>query len=348
MTIKDIAKIAGVSTATVSYVINDTKPVTPERRQRVLEAIAQTGYQPNQVAKSLRTKKTNSIGVLVEDIMGFSSSSIINGISEFVEQNNYNILLNDLRMLDSLFNQYDQIAHQKDKISKALSLLSFGARVDALIYVGMFDRDISGVIADLGKPIIIAYSTASDSHTCSVTYENELISADAIRHLIEAGHRRIAVITGLAHTSPAQMRMRGILSAFKETGLMLDSALVKNGDWERESGYACMKDLLEQERDNLPTAVFAMNDLMAIGAMDAIREAGLRVPEDISIMGFDNREVSSFVWPKLSTVEIDLKGIGFTAAQMAVEQLNDGGNQTRGREVVLPSRIITRDTVAKI
>ena len=320
----------------------------PEKRQRVLEAIAQTGYQPNQVAKSLRMKKTNNIGVLVEDIMGFATASIINGISEYVEQNNYNILLNDLRMLDSLLNQYDQIVQQTDKINKALSLLVFGARVDAVIYVGMFDRDISGIITDVGKPVIIAYSTASDEHICSVTYENEMISAEAMRYLIDSGHKRIAVITGLAHTSPAQMRMRGIHSAVKEAGLVLDNALVKNGDWERESGYACMKDLLEQEKESPPTAVFAMNDLMAIGAMDAIREAGLRVPEDISVMGFDNREVSSFVFPKLTTAEIDLNGIGFAAAQMAVQQLGTRTKEEQASNVVIPGRLVIRDTVAKI
>ena len=280
--------------------------------------------------------------------MGFSTSNIINGISEYVEQNNYNILLNDLRMLDSLFNQYDQIAQQKDKINKALSLLAFGARVDAVIYVGMFDRDISNVIPDLGKPVIVAYSTASDAHISSVTYENELASAEAIRYLIDCGHRRIAVITGLAHTSPAQLRMRGIHSAIEEAGLVLDNALVKNGDWERASGYSCMRDLLKQEGDALPTAVFAMNDLMAIGAMDAIRDAGLRVPEDISVIGFDNREVSSFVWPKLTTVEIDLKNIGFAAAQMATAQLDGGADTEQTRNVVIPGSLIIRDTVTQI
>lgn len=284
----------------------------------------------------------------MEDIMGFSTSNIINGISEYVEQNNYNILLNDLRMLDSLFNQYDQIAQQKDKINKALSLLAFGARVDAVIYVGMFDRDISNVIPDLGKPVIVAYSTASDAHISSVTYENELASAEAIRYLIDCGHRRIAVITGLAHTSPAQLRMRGIHSAIEEAGLVLDNALVKNGDWERASGYSCMRDLLKQEGDALPTAVFAMNDLMAIGAMDAIRDAGLRVPEDISVIGFDNREVSSFVWPKLTTVEIDLKNIGFAAAQMATAQLDGGADTEQTRNVVIPGSLIIRDTVTQI
>jgi len=109
-TIKEIAKIAGVSTATVSYVINNSKNVAPEKRRRVLDVIAQSGYQPNHIAKSLRVKKTNTLGVLVEDIMGFPVPAIINGISEYAEQNSYHILLNDLRMLGSLFNQYDQIA----------------------------------------------------------------------------------------------------------------------------------------------------------------------------------------------------------------------------------------------
>ena len=347
ITIKEIAKLADVSTATVSYVINNSKNVLPEKRKRVLEVIAKSGYQPNQVAKSLRMKKTNNIGVLVEDIMGFPTPSIINGISECVEQSGYHILLNDLRMLDSLFNRYDQIMQQKDKVNKAMSLLVFGAKVDAVIYVGMFDRDISGIINDIGKPLIIAYSTSDDTYTCSVTYENEDISKQAVRYLIDSGHRRIAVITGVAHTSPARMRMRGIHKAFKEAGFILDNALVKNGDWEYVSGYSCMVELLQQEREALPTALFAMNDLMAVGAMDAIRDAGLCVPDDISVIGFDNREISSLVRPKLTTAEIDLKGIGFAAAQMAMHKLC-GGEYVQERSIIIPSRLILRNTVAKI
>ena len=296
----------------------------------------------------MRTKKTNAIGILVEDAMAFPTASIINGISEFVEQTDYHVLLNDLRMLEGLFNRYDQIVHQKDKISKALNFLVFGADVEAVIYIGMFDRDISGIIADINKPVVIAYSTSSDEHSCYVTYENETISRDLTRHLFEYGHRRIGIITGLAHTAPAQTRLKGIQGAFKEAGLVLDSILVKNGDWERGSGYFCMQDLLAQEKDALPTAIFAMNDLMAIGAMDAIREAGLRIPEDISVVGFDNRQVSSFVFPKLTTVEIDLKTIGFTAAQMAVQKLDKAGQYAKEQSVVIPSRIILRDTVARI
>jgi LacI family transcriptional regulator len=348
ITIKDIAREAGVSTATVSYVINGSKPVMPEKRQRILDVISKTNYQPNRVAKSLRMKKTNIIGVLVEDILSFPAARIINGISEYVEQTDYHILLYDLRMLDSLFNRYDQVVHQKDKINKALSFLIFGAKVDAVIYVGMFDRDISGIITDMNKPVVIAYSTSSDEHACSVTYENEDVAAQLASHVISCGHRKVGVITGLAHTSPAQVRLKGINRAFNEAGMVLDNVLVKNGDWERTSGYTCMKDLLEQEQGGLPTAVIAMNDLMATGAIDALREAKLRVPEDVSVVGFDNREVSDFVFPKLTTVEIDLKAIGFTAAQVATQKLSGDNEQTQRNNVIIPSKLQLRDTVAMI
>ena len=348
ITIKDIAREAGVSTATVSYVINGSRPVMPDKQQRVLDVISKTNYQPNRVAKSLRTKKTNIIGVLSEDILGFPSVGIINGISEYIEQTDYNILLNDLRMLDSLFNQYDQIIHQKDKINNALSFLTFGAKVDAVIYVGMFNRDITGIISNINKPIIIAYSTSGDDHTCSVNYENEDAAQELATYLINNGHSRIAVITGLAHTAPAQTRLRGVSKAFKEANLILDSALVRNGDWGRDSGYACMKGLLETESKAPPTAVFAMNDLMAIGAMDAIRDSGLRVPEDISVVGFDNRDVSEFVFPKLTTIEIDMKKIGYTAAKMVTQKLSGVGEYSDQRNVIIPSNLIVRETVARI
>jgi len=348
ITIKDIAREAGVSTATVSYVINGSKPVMPDKRQRILDVIAKTGYQPNRVAKSLRMKKTNIIGILVEDILSFPAARIINGISEYVERTDYNILLNDLRMMDSLFNRYDQVVQQKDKINQALSFLVFGAKVDAVIYVGMFDRDISGIITDMNIPVVIAYSTSGDDDVCSVTYENEDISAQLAHHVIDHGHKRVSVITGLSHTAPAQMRLNGIRRAFREAGLDLNDSLIKNGDWERASGHKCMTELLDAGSDSMPTAVIAMNDLMAIGAIDALREANLRVPEDISVVGFDNRDVSDFVFPKLTTVEIDLKAIGFTAAQVVTQKLNGGGEYSEKSNIIIPSALLKRDTVAHI
>ena len=142
ITIKDIAKSAGVSTATVSYVINGKKSVSPKIKNRVLDIIRQTGYTPSSTAKSLRTKKPGTIGILVEDIMAFPTAPIINGISEYIEQTDYNMLFSNLRMMDSIFNRYDHIVHHKDKIMNDLMFLVKGASVGAIIYVGMFDRDI--------------------------------------------------------------------------------------------------------------------------------------------------------------------------------------------------------------
>lgn len=344
MTIKEVAICAGVSTATVSYVINGTKNVKPETRRRVLEAIAQSGYQPNQIAKSLRVKNTRTIGVVAEDIRCFPVPDIINGISEHLEVNGYHILLNDLRMLESLLNQYGRLAQQKDKINDAISLLLFGARVDAVIYVAMSDRKITGIINKIDKPLVIAYSTTSDPGVCYVTYDNKHISADVVRFLFNYGHRRIAVITGPIHMSPVRARMRGIELAFKEAGIVLDNALVREGDWEYDSGYSCMKELLEQKPR--PTALFAMNDHMAAGAMDAIQDAGMTIPGDISIIGFDNREIASYLRPRLTTVGIDLKGIGQTAGELILKQLQ--GDNAGERKAVLSSKLVLRDTVKRI
>lgn len=341
MTIKEVAKLAGVSTATVSYVINGTQNVREEKRQRVLDAIEQSGYQPNRIAKSLRLKSTNTIGVLVEDIMGYPVPEIINGISEYTEKNGYQILLNDLRMLESLSDQYEQIVQQKDKINKAISFLLHGARVDAIIYIGTFDREITGIINEIHKPLVIAYSTTADPGACYVAYDSEDISAEVIRYFLNHSHRRIAVITGPPDTFPSQMRMRGVQRAFNEAGIAPDSSYVKNGDWKYGSGYLCMKELLGQEPR--PTALFAMNDLMAAGAMDAIHDTGMKVPEDISIIGFDNREIATYLHPRLTTVEINLKEVGRSAAKMVLDQIK--GRQIGKPNIIVPSNLVLRETV---
>ena len=352
MTIKEIAKIAGVSTTTVSYVINDTKNVLPETRRKVLDAIEQWGYRPNYMAKGLRIKRTNTIGVLVEDIMGFPVPAIINGISEYMEKNDYRILLNDLKMLESLFNHYDQVHLHKEKINEVISMLLHEVQVDAIIYVGMIDRNITGLINKIDKPFVLAFSTSNDPYTTFVDYDNENISAEAIQYLFDLGHTDIAVITGLTHTTASQLRMKGVQRAFREAGKILNSAFVKYGDWGYESGRACMKELLTQELHN-PTALFAMGDLMAAGAMDVIKSAGLRIPDDISIIGFNNMEICLYLNPKLSSIEIDLKGVGYIAAEIAVEKINgmkEGGRDVKNNEcnIVIPSKLILRDTIAPL
>ena len=344
MTIKEIAGLAGVSTATVSYVINGTRNVSDETKERVLKVIEKSGFRPNSIAKSLRAQNTRTIGVVVEDIRGFPVPSIVNGISEYTERHNYQILLNDLHMLESLLNRYDQITYLKDRINNVISWLLYGARVNAIIYVGMFDRDITNVLNRINNPLVVAYSLTSDDWNRCVTYDNENISAELTRYLIGMGHRRVGVITGLAHTLPSKMRMRGLLRAFSEAGLVLDSSYVQNGDWDYQSGYDCMMDFLKME--NRPTAVIAMNDIMAAGAMNAVLDRGLTVPGDVSIVGFDNRGMSSYLRPRLTTVNIDLEKLGLKATETAIEMINktNSGEHT----YTLPCEIIFRDSVRSL
>ena len=340
MTIKEVAEIAGVSTTTVSNVINNTKNVTPETRRRVEEAVKHSGYRPNFIAKSLRERKTNTIGVLVEDIRGFSAPGIVNGISEYADKHNFHILLNDLK-----FKSYGQIMQYKDKIDEALSLLLHGIQVDAIIYVSISVRDITEIFdSKIKKPLVFAFATSTNSSVYTITYDNENISAQIIRYLFDLGHSDIGIITGPTHTPQVHSRMRGVQRVFKENNRILDSALVKNGDWGYGSGYACMTALLSQNRR--PTAVFAMNDPMAAGAMDASKELGLRIPADISIVGFDNHEMSAFLNPRLTTVEIDFNGIGYRAAEIAIGKIN---NTYKGkRNHVLPSRLVIRNSASTL
>jgi LacI family transcriptional regulator len=329
-------------------VINGTNPVAPKSRKRVLEAIEKTGYRPNIVAKNLRMKRTNTIGVLVEDVMAFPTSGIINGISEYMEKTNYHILLSDLRMLESLDNSYDKIVLHKEKIRNALHFLVYGTRVCAIIYIGLFDRDITGIIENMSIPVVVAYSISKDEHTSFVTYDNEVIFEEITQSFFTAGHENIAVITGLENTAPTLLRLKGIRSAFDRVGLSLNENLVKRGSWDRDSGYTCMKEIFAENPQHIPTAVIVMNDIMAIGAMDAIREAKLVIPDDISISGFDNRTISSLIFPRLTTGEINHKKIGYTAARTVAEQLADGGDANSLQRIIIPSNLISRDTVRNI
>jgi LacI family transcriptional regulator len=345
MTIKQIAQLAGVSTATVSNVINGSKNVSPKTKERVLGVIGESGYRPNSIAKSLRVKSTRTIGVLVEDIRGFSVPAIVNAISEYAEQQKYQILLNDLHMLESLLNRYDQVTALKDKINDTISWMLDGARVDAIIYVGMFDREITGVLDEIDKPLVVAYSSTDEAWNRCVTYDSKNISADIIRYLFRNGHEKIGIITGLAHTFPAKMRLSGIQQAFDESHIILDSHLVKNGDWDHQSGYDCMMELLDNPLR--PTAVFAMNDIMAAGAMDAILDKGLSIPGDISIVGFDNRNMSLYLRPRLTTVNIDLKEIGLKSAQIAIDLLRNPDSCAE-QMITLPCELVIRNSVQSL
>lgn len=340
-TMKDIAEIAQVSTATVSHVINGTKNISAETRERVYQAIKRVNYVPNSIAKSLRIGSSRTIGVLVEDIRGLPVAGIVNGIGEALELAGYTTLLYDLQLLEKLYNQYEQIGVYRDKINGGINLL-LQSNVDGVIYVGMHDRHLDGLISPIKRPLVFAYSHGSTEESF-VSYSNRQSASDVVDLLIAHGHKRIGVIAGHPHSYPTMIRLDGYQLSLQKHALNVDTRYIRYGDWEYESGLKEAKALMALP--DRPTAIFAMNDLMGIGCIHAITDMGLRVPEDISVAGFDDRECASYVRPRLTTVSIPTKEIGIRAAEMLCSMIGDGHPVAEGK--LLPCQIVVRDSVAK-
>ena len=338
-TMKEIADLAGVSTATVSHVVNGTKKLSPETTERVLMAIQQANYTPNTLAKSLRSGQTHTVGVLVEDIRGLPVPEIVSGISETLSKGGYRTLMFDLHLFEKLYNQYEQIVAYRDRINSGLSVL-LQACVDGIIYVGMHDRHLDQLFDPLDRPMVFAYSHGTQQDTF-VTYANHDSALALTEYLIRRGHRRIGVIAGHPHSYPTVMRLKGFRKAMENAGLECPEEYILYGDWEYDSGCRCAKALLEcSER---PSAIFAMNDLMAAGCIHALKEAGLSVPGDMAVVGFDNREIARYLQPPLTTVALPTTEIGVRAARHMLSLIQNP--ETPPQREIIPCSIIERESV---
>ena len=339
-TMKDIANLAGVSVATVSYVLNKTRRVSPQVEARVLRVVGQTNYQPNTIAKSLRLQKTNVIGVLVEDIRGMPVPEIVDGINEYLAECRYQVLLSNLRLLDKLLNQYDQFNKHIESINQAMRLME-NARVEGIIYVAMHDRRIGGIRRPVHIPMVYAYATADEADALCVTYDNERSAYEITRRLIQASHRRIALVAGHSASADARLRLDGFMAAMDDAGLPVPAEYIRWGDWEYQSGVEQCDQLLAMSLR--PTAVFAMNDVMATGCYRSANNHGLSIPADMSIVGFDNREFAKLVNPPLTTVELPNRQIGLHAARLLMRRVER--QEIPAPALVLPCRVIDRESV---
>ena len=318
-TMRDVAILAGVSTATVSHVVNGSKKISPETTERVLRAISQVNYKPNTLAKSLRMGQTHTIGILVEDIRGLPVSGIVSGISETLAKGGYKTILYDLHLLEKLYNQYEQIGTYRQRINEGLNFLQ-SSDVDGIIYVAMHDRHLDYLFDPMDTPLVFAYSHGTETDTY-VTYSNRDSAADIIRYLLNKGHERIAVIAGHPHSYPTAQRLLGVQMALQQAGLALPQEYIQYGNWEYESGKEQTRKLLKL--DPLPTAIFAMNDLMAAGCMAELMSAGLRIPDDMAVAGFDNREIAAYLQPSLTTVALPTTEIGTEAALRIIDMISN-------------------------
>lgn len=338
-TMRDVAELAGVSTATVSHVINGSKKLSPETTEKVLRAISQVNYTPNTVAKSLRMGQTHTIGVLVEDIRGLPVAAIVSGISETLSKAGYKTIFHDLHLLEKLYNQYEQIGTYRERINEGVTLLK-SSNVDGIIYVAMHDRHLDYLLDPMETPLVYAYSHGTDQDTY-VTYSNRDSAADMTRYLLKHGHKRIGVIAGHPHSYPTGQRLLGIQMAMQQAGLVLPPEYIRYGNWEYESGKEQTVALLQLP--NPPTGIFAMNDLMAAGSLAVIQAKGLQIPEGIAIVGFDNREISSYLQPPLTTVALPTPEIGAKAALHIIDMISNP--YIHPVRDIIPCSIIERGSV---
>lgn len=327
ITIFDVAREAGVSYATVSRVINNKDHVKPDKRERVLRAMTRLGYVVNQQARSLAGGKSQVVGLVVPGVDNSYIGEIIRGIDEELASASYDLMLYTTH-------------RRKTRESTYVATLTQGL-ADGLLLV--LPRDPGAYMEALrrrGFPFVVIDHQGIDDTGPAVGATNRQGGYSATRYLIELGHRRIGFITGTLEVRCSTDRLAGYRAALGEFGLPLDPALVREGDFQQPDGYRGAHELLAlAER---PTAIFASNDVMAFGVMEAVRECGLRIPADISIVGFDDIPQATHVNPQLTTVRQPLEQMGRLAARTLLQLIaNPKADVAR---IELPTELIIRDS----
>lgn len=324
----DVALRAGVSQAMVSYVINNSAVSMPlETRQRIQEAMAALGYIPNVTAQRLRTNRTATVAGIIPDITNPFYPAFERGIQDIVDDHNFDLII---------YNTDARAGKEKKVIQSLLQ-----GRVDGVIGV-FFHLSAKALMPLIKQGIALVRLEAIPKQGGALPLDNIYIdnvsaAAAAVNHLIERGHRRIGILASEA--GPSRFRIQGYQQALAAAQLPFNKELVCLGSYDEEGGYSAMQQMLELSP--LPTAVFTINDLMALGAMLAIREAQLSVPGDIAIVGFDDIPAAKLVAPALTSISQNQRKMGQQAAQLLFERL-DSGFETKGRNVEMPFELIVR------
>ncbi|MFC7321774.1 LacI family DNA-binding transcriptional regulator [Halobacillus campisalis] len=327
-TINDIAKLANVSRTTVSRVLNNNGYVSDEVRKRIMKIVEETGYIPSLSAKSLRTKKSGVIGVILPKISTETASRVVSGINEVVAGENFQILLTDTEL-------------NKEKEIEYIRLLQ-SRHVDGIILLAtnINDRLIS-TIEGAALPFI---SLGQDlPGVTSIVYDDYHASVDMTNMLISQGHEKIAFI-GVGEEDPSVgiERKKGYFDSLEKHQLPTNDSWIQLGDFSIESGYESMKKIVKRNEGNLPTAVFVVTDRMAIGAMEYLREQGIRIPQDMAVAGIGASTLSQYVTPALTTIDYFNKEAGKKAAELLLQQLK----QKKEKEKFIQTyRLIKRDSV---
>ena len=333
---KDVAELAGVSRATVSYVINKRSggnvQITEETKLRVLGAIEQLGYQPNVMARSLRTQQTHLLAVMVSDLTNPYYPLLIRGIQAIANQHDYQILIYD--------------CNDEPEQEKAFVNMIIGRRVDGVIMVPFYltATDLNR-LTNANIELAVVGSTPKIEGADYIKVDEHGTVDEIIQHLYDRGHRRIAHIAGRQDSPPGQNRLNAYKDALARLNIPYDESLVRYGEFHKEGIKELTQSLFpDRDQENRPTALFAANDIMAIEALQTLTAHGWRVPEDVAIAGYDNIPRSQVAVPTLTTVDQSAQSRGQQAAKLLLDRLQQKDKALTSRSITVPSSLVIRNS----
>lgn len=334
LTLKDVALLAGVSTATVSRVLSGTYYVTEETKRKVLHAVAAVNYQPNGIARSLRNAKTQTIGVLVPDISNPYFMHIVSSLEDYLSTSEYNLLIASS----------GESAEKEDALLKVF----LEKRVDGLVLAPsrMEMRKAMDAYINQGVPVVLVDRSVQDVAVDTVVEESENSTYDLVRYVISMGHHEIAIINGRSALSTVVEREHGYLRALKDAGIAVRKDYIFQGEYNQQSGYSLGKRLLNMGSDR-PTAVFCTNNSIALGVMTACHELKYQIPDDLSLVSFGDLLLPEFVTPRITAILQDPKMVGTVAARILLDRLSLD-DRHGVEEILLPTHVRLGESVKRI
>ena len=326
-TIKDVARLSGVSPMTVSRVINESERVSPDARRRVEEAISELGYVPSRLARGLSRQRTGTIAVIVPDVANPFFTHIVRAAEEVARRAEYRAILCDTRA---------DLTIERDVVQEMIA-----HRVEGIVIAPVSDQSGAHLrrLDRFGVPFVLIDRTVEGVQADAVVGDSAGGARELVEHLLSLGHRRIGFIVESDDVSTARDRRRGYEAALAAAGIASDPELVVYSTVDPRGGSEGMRRLLELEQP--PTAVFTVNNLVALGAIEAVRAAGLEVPDDVALVCFDDIEYASRLYPFLTVMEQPAEMFGTLGTQLLLERI-EGRGPERPRVVVLPGQFTVR------
>ena len=334
-TIKDVALKAGVSTATVSRVLNGNYPVSKDAYDKVMSAVESVEYRPNAIAKSLKMNKTFMVGMVVPDISNTYFMEIARGVETIISNYGYTLT----------FCSTDEDPEKEIKVLRALN----EKRVDCVILASCLSD--SKPLIDLmkqGLKVIMVDTILPDLNVDYVVEDNEKASYQLIDYAVQLGHTKIGIVNGIMDISTAKGRFEGYKRALADHNIEYKEAYTVDGGYYRDIAYNSVKKMLQQNIHDLPTLIYATNNQMAEGAMIAIKEMGLKIPDDISIVAFGDITLPQLVEPRLTVIMQNSRAIGEKAGEILMQRLENPNYNSAYKTNIIPSEFVVRDSVKRL